>query len=237
MRRMTLTLSITLSLLLQSPALASPVVSNNHGDNGIDASDGNGSSTAGGFGAGVAAPSDPGGVIPAPPACPIVLTNPAPILFPCAPTPGAPGPPPPTPTDLATTWSQSATLPDPALHVAPGYAVTGMTAYLEIHTGPWTTAIADPIRNDTITITCTPTTFDIDWGDNTPTDHTTSTGGPYPDGTVTHTYQQAQPAVTITTTEHWTCTWGDALGNGGTITDLRSTGRLTLEIREIQTTN
>ena len=152
--------------------------------------------------------------------------------------PGAPAPPAPTAADIAATWSQSATLPNPTLRVRPGYAVTGLTAYLEIGTpSPWTVSIPDPVRNDAITISCGHTSFDVSWGDSTPPTETTSTGGPYPKGDVTHVYQQAAQSYTIAVTEHWGCRWSDPAGNGGTLTGLRSAGRLPLEVREIQSTN
>ena len=152
--------------------------------------------------------------------------------------PGAPAPPPPTAADIAASWSQSATLPNPRLRIRPGYAVTGLTAYLEIGTpSPWTVTIPDPVRNDAITVSCGPTTFDVNWGDGSPVEQTTSTGGPYPNGDVTHVYQQAAPSYTVAVTEHWACRWSDPQGNGGTLTGLRSAGRLPLEVREIQSTN
>ena len=152
--------------------------------------------------------------------------------------PGTPAPPPPTAADVAATWSQSAVLPNPSLRIRPGYAVTGLAAYLEIGTpAPWTVSIADPVRNDAITISCGHTSFDVSWGDGTPVQQTSSTGGPYPNGNVKHVYQQAAPSYTVAVTEHWSCRWSDPAGNGGTLTGLRSAGRLPLEVREIQTTN
>ena len=135
-------------------------------------------------------------------------------------------------------WSQTATLPRPSLRVQPGYAVTGLTAYLEIGTpSPWTVSIADPVRHDTITISCGHNLFDVTWGDGTPTMTTSSTGGPYPDGDVTHVYEEASPSYTLSVTEHWTCHWSAPLGAAGTLTGLRSVGELQLEVREIQATN
>ncbi|GAC1538319.1 MAG: hypothetical protein NVS3B12_23310 [Acidimicrobiales bacterium] len=153
--------------------------------------------------------------------------------------PGAPAaPPPPSAADVAQSWSRTATLPNPKLTVPPGHAVTGLTAYLEISTpSPWTVAIPDPIRNNTISVSCGHTSFDVDWGDGTPMTHTSSTGGPYPRGDVTHDFQEATPSDTIVVTEHWGCRWSNPLGAGGQLTGLRSTGQLALEVREIQSTN
>jgi len=141
----------------------------------------------------------------------------------------------PTAAQIAQQWAKSAQLPVPGLTVRPGYAITGLTAYLEIaaHT-PWTTSFADSVRLDTITANCAATGFDVDWGDGQHTP-TTSIGGPYPTGDVTHVYQQATVAAPLTVTEHWSCTWADQVGDAGTINGLASTGALALEVREIQT--
>ena len=144
-------------------------------------------------------------------------------------------PPPPSASQIAQAWVDSAHLPSPTLNVAPGYAVTGLTAYLEITAhSPWTATFSDPIRNDTITASCAYTGFDIDWGDGTRTS-STGTGGPYPTGDVTHVYQDASATTTLDVTEHWSCSWSDQVGDSGTIAGLSSAGTLALEVREIQT--
>jgi hypothetical protein len=151
------------------------------------------------------------------------------------PCPGTTAPPPPSASLIAQAWVDSANLPSPTLYIAPGHAVTGLTAYLEITAhSPWTATFSDPIRNDTIIASCADTAFDIDWGDGTRTS-TTSTGGPYPDGDVTHVYQDASPALTMSVTEHWSCSWSDEVGDSGTIAGLSSAGTLAVEVREIQT--
>jgi hypothetical protein len=145
------------------------------------------------------------------------------------------GPPPPTAAQVAQGWSKTAHLPPPGITVAPGYAVTGLTAYLQIAAhSPWTTSFADPIRADTISVSCAASGFDVDWGDGTRTS-TTSAGGPYPTGDVTHAYQQASAGVPLSVTEHWSCAWSDQVGDAGTLAGLASAGRLSLQIREIQT--
>ncbi len=129
-------------------------------------------------------------------------------------------------------------LPAPRLVVAPGHAVTGLTAYLEIHSpDPWAVAIPDPIRHDAIAISCVHVGFDVDWGDQGAPTHTTSAGGPYPNGDVTHAYQWASPDDTLAVTEHWSCAWGDPLGDAGAINGLVSAAQLPLEVREIQAIN
>ncbi len=152
--------------------------------------------------------------------------------------PAAPPPPPPSAVQVVQRWSQDAVLPAPRLVVAPGHAVTGLTAYLEIHSpDPWAVAIADPIRHDAIAISCGHVGFDVDWGDQGAPTHTTSAGGPYPNGDVTHAYQWASPDDTLAVTEHWSCAWSDPLGDAGAINGLVSAAQLPLEVREIQATN
>jgi len=153
------------------------------------------------------------------------------------PCPGTVVPPPlpPSAADVVLAWSQTAILPDPVLVVPPGYAVTGLPAYLEIQTPtPWTVNIPDPIWTDTIAVGCVHVAFDVDWGDDSPPLHTTSLGGPFPDGDVSHAYQTAGTGRTLSVTEQWRCQWSDPLGHQGVIDDLHSTGRLPLEVREIQ---
>src|SRR5579864_2096837 len=151
------------------------------------------------------------------------------------PCPGAATPPPPSANQIAQQWARTAHLPSPTLVVAPGHAVTGLTAYLQIAAhSPWSTTFADPIRLDTIAATCSYTAFDVDWGDGEHSS-TASTGGPYPDGDVTHVYENASPEVALAVTEHWSCTWSDQIGDGGNLSGLSSVGTLALEVREIQT--
>ena len=45
------------------------------------------------------------------------------------------------------------------------------------------------------------------------------TGGPYPNGDVTHVYQYAAPQVTVGVTEHWSCAWSDQVGDSGDFPD------------------
>lgn len=152
---------------------------------------------------------------------------------------GAPAPQPIPGSTIATQWVSQATLPAPTLSVNPGYAVTGLTAYLQIEpNSPYTTIFSPPgpVPN-AIHITCTTSSYDVDWGDGGPITHTTSTGGPYPNGDVTHVYQTASARDDLTVTSHWGCNWTDNFGAAGTIPDLHSTGRLPLEVREIQSVN
>jgi hypothetical protein len=122
-------------------------------------------------------------------------------------------------------------LPTPTVRVQPGEAIVGLLAYLEIG-GPQTANFNVTILGVPVTVTAT-STYEVDWGDGSPpaVDLTTQ-GGPYPDGTITHAYQNSGH-FTITVTQHWTATW-TAQGAVGTIGGLFTIGRLDLPVIEVQ---
>jgi hypothetical protein len=149
--------------------------------------------------------------------------------------------PPPAPAAqiAADVWQHVEDLPRPTLTVQPqGATITGKKTYLQIH-GPqtWSRTIDNPIGDDVV-ITAT-SDYLIDWGD--PTDDasrhetTTSQGGPYPDGDVTHVYVEKADQVTITVTQRWTATW-QAGDRSGTLSQLTTTAEppLTIEVRDLQ---
>jgi len=160
------------------------------------------------------------------------------ILIPCLAVPGAAPPPPPPPEAGAVIVAASRVtlqreLPEPGLVVQPGYAVTGLTAYLEIHT-PDDLAFTFAGFRNAVFATCRWTSFDVDWGDGSPVAGVTSVGGPYPSGDVTHVYQQASATDDLHVTETWSCPWRDEIGGAGVVI-VASDSHLPLEIREIQT--
>jgi hypothetical protein len=99
-------------------------------------------------------------------------------------------------------------LPRPTLEVPPGYALTGMPAYLVTnHTldyGPVTHDVDLGIMTLQVTVTATGTT-QVDWGDgHVETYH--APGTPWPHGQVHHTYIDTG-TVTITATDTWQVTY------------------------------
>lgn len=137
------------------------------------------------------------------------------------------------PAELARTyWYASAAPPPPTpLQVAPGRALTGLPGYLEIGGEvPHVQAIATPIG--TLTFTMTPR-YVVDWGDGTTTE-TSSQGGPYPGGDITHTYVE-EGGVTITVQAFWRTTWTLA-GAGGDLPELPvpTEGSLDLPVEQRQ---
>jgi hypothetical protein len=158
--------------------------------------------------------------------------SPLPAL-PAAPTPATVRP------DVAAehVWRELVRLPPPTIAIAPGRAVTGLPAYLEIG-GPQGERLA-PMGafGYAITIT-TASTYDVDWGDGTVVTGITSQGGPHPVGDVHHTYTHVDDANLVTVTQRWTATWsatGPAGSEGGTIAGVLSTSSsLPLPVGQIQ---
>jgi hypothetical protein len=145
----------------------------------------------------------------------------------------APAPPPPTPAQVAAeAWQHEIPLPHPTLTVAPGEAMVGRLAYLQLG-GPRTVQWSGVALGVPVEITAT-STYVVDWGDGTSPDAgITTQGGPWPTGTITHAYQNAGD-YTITATQRWTATW-NAGGAAGTITNaLFTIGTLALPAREVQ---
>lgn len=140
--------------------------------------------------------------------------------------------PPVSPQQVVERTIVNVQLPQPQPNVDPGYAVTGMRAYLE--TGNSTTHTFDPISTvlGPLSITAS-STYTVDWGDGTVTGPHSTSGGKYPDGDITHVYKDSA-VVTITVTQNWTAQWSLA-GQSGTITGLVSSGSLPdFAVREVQ---
>jgi hypothetical protein len=146
-----------------------------------------------------------------------------------------------TPAGAAAHVWHRVTLPDHELWIAPGVAITGLPAYLEINGAPdhAVTFGPDDALGYTVTIEAG-STYDIDWGDGTTLTGVTSQGGPYPNGDLRHSYQVVQTDNTVSVTQRWTARW-TATGNGQTVSGvidaddtLYTSAALPLEIRQIQ---
>lgn len=97
-------------------------------------------------------------------------------------------------------------LPRPDLSVPPGYALTGMPAYLvtdhALEYGPAEHGVDLEIMQLTVRVTGTGTST-VDWGDGSAPRSYEEPGVPYPDGKVKYTYAD-KGAAEITVTDHWT---------------------------------
>jgi hypothetical protein len=164
----------------------------------------------------LAAANAPGGAAECPPGTP---TAPAPNNA-------------PTPDQLARDFWDVRVLPAPDLKMQPDYAVTGKRAYLQIANNQAAHFdVADPL-GPPIGIDAT-STYQIDWGDGTATTTTTSQGGPWPNGDVSHVYTTTARARIITVTQQWSATWR-AGGQQGVLDNLRTQGTLTIPVTEVQ---
>lgn len=143
------------------------------------------------------------------------------------PTPAAP-----SPGDLARDFWDVRRLPTPTLEVIPDYAVSGKRVYLTIK-GPATADfhVPNPLGGD-VSIAAT-SRYTVDWGDGSPPTTTTSQGGPWPDGDVTHVYDVAGRSATIRVVQTWGATWS-APGAGGTLDNLQTVGELVLRVEQVQ---
>jgi hypothetical protein len=138
---------------------------------------------------------------------------------------------PPPPDLLARDFWDVRLLPKPTLAMSPDYAVAGKRVYLQIggerskHFD-----VPDPLGLP-IAIEAT-SHYVVDWGDGT-LESTTSTGGPWPDGDVTHVYTTARPAMTIRVAQEWSATWQAGDQQGG-LDGLHTDGSMTFRVTEVQ---
>ncbi|MEX1162120.1 MAG: hypothetical protein WEB03_00930 [Nitriliruptor sp.] len=96
-------------------------------------------------------------------------------------------------------------LPLPAPSIDPGRAITGLRSYLDVGAP---TTFNDGITGDVLPIQVTidgTAQYRVDWGDGTVETYPSS-GGPYPDGDITHVYTDAGDH-TVTVTPVWTVRW------------------------------
>lgn len=133
---------------------------------------------------------------------------------------------------VALSFWEQADLPAPAPHIAPGWMITGMRAYLEANSS--TTA---HFEYDTpfgpLVIDARAAELVVDWGDGTGRERYESLGGPWPDGDVVHIYAD-KGSVDVTATQDWTATWTLA-GANGTLGGMRTSGSIdNLQLRELE---
>jgi hypothetical protein len=113
-------------------------------------------------------------------------------------------------------WQTQIPLPHPSPYIAPGYAITGKRAYLEIRDNA---SLAPQHFNELgydITVDAR-STYEIVWGDGSVSTGVTTMGGPYPNGTVTHVYDNiGNYTVRIVQTWHGRYTVNGTSGTIGT---------------------
>jgi hypothetical protein len=148
--------------------------------------------------------------------------------------PGQEGGGPPDPTGaILNLWTENQPVPDFAVDVAPGWALTGMPAYLEVDGQRQLQVSFDLPAPFPFGVSLDASaTYDIDWGDGSPVQTGVTDPGPWPDGEARHTYTHANP-VTVTVTAVWEGTW-QAGPFGGDLPVLRRPQELPLEVRQVQ---
>jgi len=124
-------------------------------------------------------------------------------------------------------------LGSPAPRIQPGRAISGKTAFLEIGgAGPRSFDMADPLGGPGAHVDARPT-YRVDWGDGTVIE-TSSNGGPWPHGDVTHVYQRSGHYDVIVTAR-WTAQWSGANGERGDLNGLTTEGRIArFPVTEVQ---
>jgi len=135
----------------------------------------------------------------------------------------APPPPPPPSAVAASYWSTHGQdlLAVPKPYIAPGYALTGLPGYLQ--TGaPVAQHFGGSTPLGALSITAHGT-FVVDWGDGQSATFTIP-GGPYPTGTITHTWDMVG-TYEVSVTEDWTATWSLG-GQQGTLGALHTRGAI-----------
>ena len=150
------------------------------------------------------------------------LPQPRNILAEYPPCPAQPDQPQETPAQIAARYWEEIPLPKPAPHIAPGWAITGKTAFLETN-GQRRHVYTNSTAVGPLEITATGTYY-VDWGDGETTGPYTIEGEPWPDGQITHEYIWVG-RYNIVVTERWTATWSLG-GQSGTLRELRTVGRI-----------
>jgi len=145
--------------------------------------------------------------------------------------PGAPGVPKVDPRVVAISFWQDIPLPKPAPSIAPGWAITGKTAYLETH-GERQHDYSRDTPFGPLNLTATGR-YSVNWGDGTTTGPYDVEGGPWPNGQITHTYINVG-RYNVVVTEQWSSSWHLG-GENGTLTGLETEGGIdNFRVEQIQ---
>ncbi len=154
------------------------------------------------------------------------------LLLPGAPLcPDQPGVPAVSPRVIATSFWQNIPLPKPQPHIAPGWAITGKTAFLETH-GERQHDYSRDTPFGGLGLTARGQYF-VDWGDGETTGPYDVEGGAWPDGQITHTYINVG-LYNVVVTEQWSSTWHLG-GENGTLTGLETEGGIdNFRVEQIQ---
>lgn len=137
------------------------------------------------------------------------------------------------PEQVALEFWKQADLPVPDPVIAPGWAITGKTAYLETNAAP-TAEFSWDIPGFGVLTVDADSALAVDWGDGGGArSYVSAASGPWPDGGVTNVYGDAG-MVDVVVTQEWTARWRLG-GASGTLGGLQTSGVIDdFEIRQIQ---
>ncbi len=114
-------------------------------------------------------------------------------------------------------------LPKPSPYIAPGWAVTGRKSFLETRSQPSATFTRDTPRGE-LTLDATGPYY-VDWGDGTQSGPYDDPGGPWPNGVITHVYENVG-TYNVVVTQRWSATWRMSDGESGRLGGLQTVGRI-----------
>jgi len=149
--------------------------------------------------------------------------------------PGGAAPTTPLPAEFfILEWVRDAALPPPEPYIAPGYAITGLPAYLESNGhARWTPQDPPETPHGLLEVTAEFAYLMVDWGDGRGPQRYDSLGGSYTDGDVHHQYTDiGNYAVQVT--QYWkvTASIGDVVM---TFDEMYSDAEpLALEVEQVQ---
>lgn len=140
--------------------------------------------------------------------------------------------PPATPSTLAREVIEHIDLPAPSIEIDPGFAITGMKAYLETNGTLHPDTYVRPTPLGDISVDADGE-YVVDWGDGTPVERYSYEGRDWPEGRITHVYTDLGRYDVVVTVE-WVAHW--SIGERrGTVRDLRTSGRIEdFETRQVQ---
>ena len=126
---------------------------------------------------------------------------------------------------------QEVPLPSPRPRIAPGWAITGMPAYLETN-GATTHRFVRDTPFGPMDITASGS-YLVDWGDGTTTGPHSYEGRPWPEGRISHVYTWVGH-YDVVVTERWSAEW--RIGSEtGTLSQLTTAGRIgSFRVEQVQ---
>jgi hypothetical protein len=142
-----------------------------------------------------------------------------------------------SPAALAQAFVRDIGIPAPEPRIDPGWALTGMPAYLEIH-GQEAFTHEEAIPGfGRLRVAFEPTYFEVDWGDGTTTTvEDGRTGAPYngPESQqISHTFADVAPENVVRVEARWHATW-ELGGFRGVVGGMQTSEEFPLEVREMQ---